>query len=292
MEYILSFDIGIKNLAFCLFEKKCNFSTSYSSYRIIKWDVINLIDTNEMFCLELEKTNKICNKKAIYTKNNKCYCLKHSKKSEFMIPILDFKKSRLNKMGLNELKELASKQYIQFELNIKKKELIELINNFIIEKTLEPIQISKCNDYDLISLSKNINRHFDEVFNIYLSKIKYVCIENQMTSRMRCLSFIVMEYFLVKNNLIEVQMVNPCFKLKDLEVEKTDYSNRKKNSVKHCLNILKNNNIGDDWIAFFEKNKKKDDLSDCFLQGVYVMNKVYPILFQDNNTKIKEDDDG
>lgn len=285
MEYVLSFDIGIKNMAFCLFEKKGN--SAHVFYSIVKWDVINLIDTNETCCLEIEKNNKICNKKAVYTKNNKCYCLKHSKKSDFMIPISDLKKSKLNKMNINELKDLASKQYINFELNIKKKELIDVINNFIIEKTLEPIQINKCKDYDLISLSKNINKHFDEVFCNYLTKIKCVCIENQMTSRMRCLSFIVMEYFLVKNKLIEVQMVNPCFKLKDLEVEKTDYSNRKKNAVKHCLNILKNNNLGDNWISFFEKNKKKDDLSDCFLQGVYIMNKTQPVILEEQY-KIKD----
>ena len=326
MNYILSIDVGIKNLSFCLFEKqnididfnskknkknekceninnekceninneKCkninnekyeninnenikikneDSGAELSINKIIEWEVINLIDTDEKYCLEINKNNIVCNNKAVFTKNNKCYCLKHSKKSDYMLPILELKKTKLNKLNLNQLKEISNKYYINFEMNIKKTKLIEVINNFVQEKTLEPIQINKCKDFDLITLSKTINKTFDILFKKYLNNLKCVCIELQMTSKMRSLSFIIMQYFLVNNSSIEIKMVSPCFKLKDLELEKTDYSTRKKNSIKHCQSILEKNE-NKKWISFFNKHKKKDDLSDCFLQGMYVLQKL------------------
>jgi hypothetical protein len=279
-EYYLSFDVGIKNLAFCLFQKEREHDKdNLKSYKIVVWDVINLIQNeneNETICLEKDKKGNICNKKGVYTaKNNKCYCLKHSKKSEFIIPIPELKKTKLNKLNINQLKEIATKYYIHFEINIKKKDLMELIHTSIHDKMLEPIPTgNKCKDYSLIDLTKKINSIFNILFQPYLSNLKCVCIELQMTSKMRCLSFIIMQYFLVKNNTIDIKMVNPCFKLKDLEDEKTDYSNRKKNAVKHCLHILIENHNFNNWVDFLKKNKKCDDLSDSFLQGIYVVTKM------------------
>ena len=64
---ILSIDVGIKNLAFCLFNvesEKCS---------IIKWDVLNLCT------LEKEKCD-LCNSNANYVKDINKYCTKHAKK--------------------------------------------------------------------------------------------------------------------------------------------------------------------------------------------------------------------
>ena len=47
---ILSIDVGMKNLAFCLFEIKDSME-----YQIIKWDVLNLCRDKEHFCKELKK---------------------------------------------------------------------------------------------------------------------------------------------------------------------------------------------------------------------------------------------
>jgi len=42
---ILSIDVGIKNLAFCLFEKP----PGNNEYKILKWDVVNMVITNIKF---------------------------------------------------------------------------------------------------------------------------------------------------------------------------------------------------------------------------------------------------
>ena len=55
---ILSIDVGMKNLAFCLFHIKDSME-----FEILKWDVLNLCEEKEHLCKELKKDGKPCNKK-------------------------------------------------------------------------------------------------------------------------------------------------------------------------------------------------------------------------------------
>ena len=71
---IISIDVGMKNLAYCLLDYKNN------NYNIDKWDIIDLCENNKTPCQGLLKNNNMCNKKAKYTKNNKFYCKLISKK--------------------------------------------------------------------------------------------------------------------------------------------------------------------------------------------------------------------
>lgn len=57
---IVSFDVGIKNLAFCLLEKVG------PNISIKKWDIINLIDSDKIVCEVEQKNKKVCGKKATY----------------------------------------------------------------------------------------------------------------------------------------------------------------------------------------------------------------------------------
>ena len=287
MSKILSIDIGIKNLSFCLFSKneteKETEKETDNDYKIEKWEIINLNENNEekKYCVEIDKKNVVCNKEAKYCKNGKYFCLKHSKKTEYMLPIIELSKSKVVKLKINELKELAQKYDIIYEndsnknkMLTKKTDIMNSINNFINDKILEPIKPENKNKYDIIAIGRNIKKHFDIFFGGIMGEISDVCIEIQMTSKMRIISFMIAEYFIVKNDNIKIKMVSPCYKLKDLETKKTNYSDRKKNSVKHCLDIIKNYN-NTNWEDFFNSHKKKDDLSDCFLQGLwYIKNKV------------------
>ena len=61
---ILSIDVGMKNLAYCLL----NVSET-NNYDIIDWNVVNLTDSDKYVCKCLKKNNKVCGKKAKYFKN-------------------------------------------------------------------------------------------------------------------------------------------------------------------------------------------------------------------------------
>ena len=67
---ILSIDVGMKNLAVCLFN-----ITDDMHYKIECWDVLNLCRNVDYYCGEKnKKNNKNCIKKAKFFKNDKYYC--------------------------------------------------------------------------------------------------------------------------------------------------------------------------------------------------------------------------
>ena len=61
MKKIISIDVGMKNLAFCLIDYK-----DINNYSIIKWDVIDLCENKNEICMGKKKDGKNCNKKALH----------------------------------------------------------------------------------------------------------------------------------------------------------------------------------------------------------------------------------
>ena len=112
---ILSIDVGIKNLALCLFEKL----NESEQYIISKQDIINLSKEESYNCTFIDKNN-MCNKPAKYKKYNKCYCLKHSKKQEYKIPKKENNASVINKQKIAKLHDIAKLYDIHCDAKIKK----------------------------------------------------------------------------------------------------------------------------------------------------------------------------
>ena len=66
---ILSIDVGIKNLAFCLFEKQ-----DLNDFTITKWDTVNISEQETHNCIAIDK-NGLCNKPSKFTMgNDQCFC--------------------------------------------------------------------------------------------------------------------------------------------------------------------------------------------------------------------------
>jgi len=294
---LLSIDIGIKNLAFCLFEIENNI------YNVKKWDIVNIGEETPLFCGEIEndksktKSTNICNKPAKYTKNNKCYCLKHSKKQVFHVPTKELVPSYLNKQKINNLFELAEKYNISYTKPIKKQDLIHLFNEHVLNKCFETVNVTNSNKVDIISIGKNIKKKFDDIFttNNTYDNIDVILIENQISpiaNRMKTIQGMVAQYFIMKNSTQQqqhIEFVSSFNKLKDVtnqntitithtqddKTEKSKYNDRKKLGISTCLENLEKTNSNDEWIQFFKKHGKKDDLADCFLQGIwYIKNKL------------------
>jgi len=267
---LLSIDVGLKNLAPCLFQKEID-----GLFSIDVWDVINITGIEEQVkqvfpCNEKLKNGKVCGKNAKYMKQcGECtsyLCMKHSKGC--IIQPNGMK--NLSKYNVAELKNWIQQYNIEMNDTITtKKQMIDIIKKWLDTCYISiPSKKKVKNSYTNILLyGRNIKEYFDK---IYTNDITHVCIEQQMTSKMRIISYMIAQYFIGKNSNIEVIMCNACYKLKDLEAEKTNYDDRKKNSVKHVTNFL-DEPIYQKWKTFFDMNKKKDDLSDAFLQGKWAI---------------------
>lgn len=269
---IISIDVGIKNLALCLFEKAEN--TDY--FKILKWDVLNLSEQESYKCLFIEK-NKLCDKPAKYKKDDKCFCLKHSKKQQLQIPTSEVKPSFINKQKINNLYEIADKHGIQYDNKIKKSDLINLINQHINKNYFEEIHNKNASKIDLINIGINLKYKLNNLLE-NINTIDHVIIENQISpiaNRMKTIQGMIVQYFIMSNiEVTNIEFISASNKLKDLcdDKDKTKYSDRKKMGVLKCLELLNNNFNYNDKLDFFNSNNKKDDLADCFLQGIWFIN--------------------
>jgi hypothetical protein len=267
---ILSIDVGIKNLAFCLFEKKVN-----ENFKIKKWDIINLSEEKTLKCVFIEK-NMLCNKPAKFKKNDECYCLKHSKKKQFQIPTNEEKPTFINKQKISKLFEIADNHHIKYDFKIKKLELTKLINDYIQKTYFDNIESKKANEIDLFNIGINLKNKFNN-FLEEEGEIDYVIIENQigpLAIRMKTIQGMLVQYFVMANLKINhIEFISASNKLKDCNLkDKEKYSDRKKLGIAKCLGILTNDFRFNQYIDYFTSHKKKDDLSDSFLQGLWFIN--------------------
>jgi hypothetical protein len=271
---ILSIDVGIKNLAFCLFSKVDETNETDKQFNITKWDIIDISEQEDIVnCCFTE-----CNKPAKFKKDDKCYCLKHSKKQQIKIPTAEQKCTFINKQKIAKLYEIANSYNIKYELKIKKVNLVKLINDYICINYFQPIESKKAADVNLFNIGINIKTKFNKLFeNNENIKIDYVIIENQISpiaTRMKTIQGMLVQYFIMSNlNVEHIEFISAANKLKDCDAkDKEKYSDRKKLGIAKCLELITTNCNFNEHINYFNQHKKKDDLSDSFLQGIWFIN--------------------
>ena len=268
---ILSIDVGMKNLAFCLFEIKDSME-----YQIIKWDVLNLCKDQEHFCKELKKNKEPCNKKAKYFKNECYYCKAHAKNKKYLIPDMKCNKYNLKKKKITELRKLKDTFKLEIKKKAKKEELQKLILEHFENKYFDIVSKTQANQINLVTYGRTMREMFNETLKDI--KIDIVCVENQigpLALRMKTLQGMIMQHFIEKEIPL-VEEISATNKLKEfLDLKKTTYAERKKLSIEFTRDILSKNNNLHKWVKLFNKHKKKDDLADSFLQGRwYLKNSI------------------
>ena len=277
---ILSIDVGIKNLSFCLFEIQ-NLDDKSNNLKILKWDNIDLSEKIESKCIEIDK-NGLCDKPAKFRKEGNCYCLKHSKKHNYLQPTQELTTAYLNKQKIQNIIDIADKYKIKYENPPKKTILIGLLTEFSNTNCYTEIEKTNASKIDLVTIGKNIQHKFDDILSEHLLTINSIIIENQIgpiANKMKTIQGMISQYFIMKNNNVLIEFISAANKLKDFlpkdNKEKTDYKQRKKLGIQTCLEIINTDFRFKEWENLINKHKKKDDLSDCFLQGMwYIKHKV------------------
>ena len=288
---VLSWDVGIKNLAYCLIDNENN--------KIEDWGVINLLEDENRVChgfINSENNNSVCIKKPQYEfiNGNSCYnfCLLH--KNQFMkiekniVNINTIKTDEKCEVLLSNKKNCTKKACVKIEEGNstklccsfhlkhfdKKNNILRKINKTNVNKTkIEDVKLNLINALD--------KKNFQD--------IDYVLIENQPSlknPKMKSIAETLYSWFLIRgivdkkvNNLKDIFYLSPSNKLKiddvDLnkEIDKLNdtskkYKFTKQSSVTHTKNLI-SDEFNNDWVSFLESSSKKDDLCDSFLQGIY-----------------------
>lgn len=282
---ILSIDVGIKNLSFCLMEV----IGSDNNMKILKWDTIDLTEKYEYKCIEIDK-NGLCGKPAKFIKDTKCYCLKHGKKQNYLQPASDLKESFLKKQKIQNLVEIAKKYKVSVDQHPKKNDLVNMLLDFSTNNCFQSIEKNSASKTNLVTIGRNIQHKFDDILQDHLDNIDTIIIENQIgpiATKMKTIQGMLAQYFIMKNNNIKIEFISAINKLKDflslnqdtsnsdLSKEKIDYKQRKKMSIQISSNFVSTDHRFKEWETIFSKHQKKDDLADCFLQCMwYIKNKI------------------
>ena len=297
---IISIDVGIKNLAFCLFsinDQNTNENTNENTNtntKILLWDVLNLSQKTEIKCCDQE-----CNSPVKFFKNGAHYCLKHAKKhGTYKIAKPDLKITTIKKCKVKDLLILAAKYNIIIPLKETKVGILSLFQKYLDASYFDNVESVNASKLDLVTIGKNMMCQLDEILKDHLTTIDLVIIENQISpiaNRMKTVQGMISQYFIMRNQNIQIEFVSSANKLKGQEVADSDdekeviemgekeskakvkpsYSDRKKMGIKYCLDLINKSNDDKLWHPFFINHKKQDDLADSFLQGIwYINNKL------------------
>lgn len=266
---LLSIDVGMKHLAYC------HFVIDKKDYYISQWGVINLCRDDNIHCCGKMKNNKPCKNASRYYKNDKYYCKIHAKKTEYKVPTKKLEKKAIKKLKVFDVKMLCDEMNIKYKKKEKKDNCIDLIYKHLDENYLDFVKTVKTSSMSLVSYGRCMKEMFDELFkNI---NFDYVLVENQigpLALRMKTLQGMIMQYF-IHNNVSKIEEISPSNKLKDfLGTKKTTYKERKQESIVITRKkLIENCNISK-WLDYFNEHKKKDDLADSYLQGLWYFNNI------------------
>ncbi len=281
---VLSFDVGIIHLSYCLLQKKDN------KWDILEWNNINLSNKNNGTCY--------CGNKASYTNiiDDKInyYCKIHARN-------VDIQEKEFNNIFNADILHTCCYKVKENECN-KKSKYCNYNNNYYCNTHAKQLHKNINKNLELKEIKiKNIKHLvFDDVkYNLMkelenrpqLLKANYVVIENQPSiknPRMKSIASTIYDYYLIRgifdkqitnSNIKEVKFMSPSNKLKLaddkdtkelIKVKNTDesksYKLTKSLAIKYCGELISHL---EQWKLFFNSNKKKDDLADSFLQGVY-----------------------
>jgi hypothetical protein len=295
---VLSIDVGMKNLAYCLF--KCNRDSSgeiktpeaiMQIVDIVAWDTVNLCDGSDA---DTEKmvapvcSNAGCKFAAKFMHAESYYCTRHANASGYKMPLLSSIASPkiLKKMTLEQLKAFSG-EYLSCPIPEKceksKLKLLQHLHESIAAEYLDVVKskpkVISAASVDLITIGRNMHRRFDALPHL-VAGVDIVIIENQLSTlatRMKTLQGMITQYFIMRG-VPDIQFISAINKLKlfskegDKEV-KDDYADRKKRSIEITRELISINTAAESLALTFNKHKKKDDLSDCFLQGMWWLSR-------------------
>lgn len=242
--YILSIDVGLKNLALCLMSTEEN--GNLEKYNIHYWNVINTLDSSD----DINQSCVNCKR----TANMKCHINQM---------ILDSNNNHVEESVLN----YYCKTHYPKDKSIKKENKItsKKVKDFLLQ------DIAKLVISSLDSIWKDIDSHLDHLTKIVIE------LQPRVNNKMKFVSHVVYGKIIDllshsdKDNVI-VRFVAATKKLRVYTGPyvacklKGDYAKRKYLSIKYTewflLEKFKNSET---WLELFLKNSKKDDLADCFL---------------------------
>jgi hypothetical protein len=251
---VLAFDIGIKNLAFCILENKVN---------VIALENCNILEPVESIKCTL------CNLKASYKVDNNIFCKRHIPKTHTIIKELDTKKLPT----IKTLKELIITHNCENLGSTKDKCLESLSKRFAFH--FEQPKQANASKVSLELIHDSLRKFVQDKWPKF-SGCTHVLLENQpafknphMKSVQVLLFATLREQFLQNHQTPEYHLVHAKKKVIDAKKGDEGYSERKNKSEERLKKMFDNGEVINNIIYEDWKNaKKKSDMADALCMCV------------------------
>ena len=240
---IVSFDVGLRNLAFCIME-----GTARKDLRILHWDLIDVMA--EGSAEGIQKCHK-CKKTAMWSSSTNLFaCTLH--RGKFLT------KSAIGKKTIEILKKESGQEFS------KKADYV----NFIYNKN--PIWkrcVKSCKAGSVVDLAPLIAAALRARTSIWTGATK-VIFEQQPDKRMMAVQAMMHMWFVCHGYDVKgISAVHKLSNMVTLEDSTKTYKGRKKTGIVHASELVPTK----EWKEYMLKHPKKDDLADAFLQGLWFM---------------------
>lgn len=261
MPRFLAFDIGIKNLAWCCFEKDEQIE------RILGWDNYNLLSEESNIGVK-SKVGKCsyCSAKAAYQANDIFTCVRHCPPT---LPALrDVSGNLLKKMPtVADMKAVLNTKGI-VRVPTKKADLEEEMKK-IASLPIQVKKVSRTPDVGLVEIHDSIKKLVKLQKELW-SSCSLILLENQPVFKNPTMKSVQMLLFATLRDLLDqpppqIKLVHAGKKVKDAAVGDAGYKDRKAGSEARADTFLKNSKLQDPmrWYTIWSKAAKKSDLADA-----------------------------
>ena len=248
---LVSFDVGLRNLAYCILE-----GTTRKNIKITGWDLIDIMA--EIGGLDKPLCHK-CKKPACWIKQTTIYaCTRHKGTSESSYPKTSLMKktkeelqtmSKLLDISGTTKKELVDKLYLHFSGNVWKRCVKSAKHGSVVD--LAPAISTS------LKMRENLWKDSD-----------LIVFEQQPDKRMLCVQGMLHMWFVTQGFKCKgVSAIHKLTNIVTIQDSTKTYKGRKRTGIVHAAELVPNEELK----TFMMKHPKKDDLADCFLQGLWVL---------------------
>jgi len=252
---LISFDVGLRNLSVCVME-----GTSRKDVKILHWEVIDVL--GEKAGVGAARCHR-CSAAARYehASDGIFACSKHAPKQKQAIT-----KTALNKKSLHELQcEIETCGIRTDKPTSKKSDVVTILYNHYRQNTWKKC-VQSSSSGSVLDLAPAIIASLESRIN-HWKGADLVVIENQPERRMYAVQAMLQMYFCMKKlNCSGISATHKLSNIVTIDDVVHTYRGRKKTGIVHAYAL-----VPQEHHPFFEKHKKKDDLADAFLQGLWAL---------------------
>lgn len=252
---VLAFDIGIKNLAFCVLDKE--------SSTVLALENCTLLDPVQAI------TCSSCKVKGSFQVNNNPYCKKHIPKTHTILPELSKNKLPPNKI----LKDLVKKHGCQ-QLGISNEKCLQSLSIKFALPFLQP-KAENASKMSLESIHDGLRQFIKKHANVFM-ECTHVLLENQpvfknphMKSVQVLLFATLRDWYLDQEKCPHFQLVHAKKKVDDAAKGDTGYAERKQKSEDRVKKLFDEKELfGSTHYDNWKRAKKKSDMADAICMAV------------------------